>query len=154
MNPIVEELPPWLQIVIAVGPVGLLLVGLVGSGVAYSSYRQRRHADMRAEWWRRVQFAIEMALSDDPETSRVGAELLGVLGTIDEATAKDTRLLKQILRIIRDEEDIENAGSGITSAMQVGARFLLDNLMPIYFPYTRLPPRDVDSKDESEGRPE
>lgn len=154
MNPIVEELPAWLQIAIAVGPVGLLLVGLVGSGVAYSSYRQRRHADRRAEWWRRVQFAVEMALSDDPETSRVGAELLGALGTIDEATSKDTRLLKQILRIIRDEEDIESDRGGITSAVQLGARFLIDSLMPVYFPYVRLPQREVDSGDESEVKPE
>lgn len=151
MNPIVAELPTWVQVAIAVGPIGLLVVGLVGGFVAYLNYRQKRRADIRAEWWRRVQFAIEMAFSDDPESSRVGTELLAALAKQRESTSNDTRLLEEILRIIRGEEKGDPAGSRVGAVLLTGAHMALESLQPYYFPASWLAPRRVESEDESEG---
>lgn len=117
MNPILSELPTWLQVAIAAAPLGVLLVGLgggivasfgtvvatVGAYVAYRSYRQRQYADNRAEWWRRVQFAISASASERELEARIGDELLTLFALDETAAKEEQRLLLSVLRALRGE---------------------------------------------------
>lgn len=139
-----------MQIAIVSAPLGLMAIGLLGAIVAYISYRQRRRADVRAEWWRRVQFAIEMACSDDAETSRIGTELLAALGKQGEATPNDMRLLAEILRIIRGDAPTSSNAIFLISEVwrTIAAPTLPWNWPPVWEPPSWLPPNDVDSDDD------
>lgn len=58
------------------------LLAAAGAGVvAMWSIRNRRRADIRAEWWRRVEYAIEQCFSDERRRQEIGLEMLTVLGT-------------------------------------------------------------------------
>lgn len=121
MNPIIGELPTWVQILIAVAPLGVLVVGitggfvaLIGAGVAFLSYLQRRKADMRAEWWRRVQFATSATVSEDVREGRIGDELLAALVEAEPATKPDKQLLLRILKATRgDVPQPVTSGAGV-----------------------------------------
>ncbi|MGN7213311.1 hypothetical protein [Brachybacterium paraconglomeratum] len=109
MNPIISELPMWLQALIAVAPLGVLAVGvgggavaLAGAFVAFLSYLQQRRAAIRTEWWKRVQFGMEIALSSNRRSRRVGSELLSALAYEKEVTRGDAEFLRRIVQSVRD----------------------------------------------------
>lgn len=88
------ELPFWMQ---AVGALGVPVVALLGALVAFISYLQRRSADNRAEWWRRVQFGVELARENDRVGRNAGLELLtALIGPDKRVEPADAEMLRQI----------------------------------------------------------
>ena len=54
----------------------LPLAALVAAVAAIATVRQRTRADASDEWWKRVQFALEKADSEDIRTQDVGTAML------------------------------------------------------------------------------
>lgn len=65
------------------------LVAATGAGViAWRSITNRKRADIKAEWWKRVQYAIEQCFNSDPRRVNIGLEMITVLGTAHPAGSR------------------------------------------------------------------
>jgi hypothetical protein len=99
----VTALPYWMEVVRAIGPAaGSLLVFLtaaIAAIVAWKTYRQRKAADERAEWWRRTQWAIDYASDHDLEKGRIGLRTLRFLMSSDLASPEDKSMVKDVLAV-------------------------------------------------------
>lgn len=85
----------------ALAPLATFAVVLV----AYLGYRQKSRSDMRDQWWKRAQWAIDSALSDaDPQRRLAGLKVLVQLIGSDLATAEDADLMCALALAIRDQE--------------------------------------------------
>lgn len=72
--------------------------------------RQKREADARSEWWKRTQWALEAAASDDPRMYAYGTGMLDLLAQSELAGPKDKELLDAVWEGTDTEmqdEDIE-----------------------------------------------
>lgn len=85
----------WALYVQALTPALAALLAALASVVAYVTYRQRKLADDRAEWWRRVQYAMELVLSNSGKKTETGMQLL-------DHMSKDKRSLQADLDMIQD----------------------------------------------------
>lgn len=96
-------LPYWMEVVRAIGPaVGSLLIfatAATAAIVAWKTYRQRKEADERAEWWRRTQWAIDYASDHDLEKGRIGLRTLRFLMSSDLASPEDKSMVKDVLAV-------------------------------------------------------
>lgn len=83
---------------IRLAPIITYVLGAVAAGVALRTFILRSHLDVADEWWKRVQFALEKATSDDPDEAMMGTILLDNLkGEVDGApggSRKDRRAKK------------------------------------------------------------
>lgn len=86
------------------------------------SLSQKRQADARSEWWKRTQWALEAAASDDPRMYAYGTGMLDLLAQSELAGPKDKELLdavwegtdtemrdegiKQLIKDAREQEDL------------------------------------------------
>lgn len=61
-----------------------------------STLTQKREADARSEWWRRTQWALEAAASDDPRMYGYGAGMLDLLAKSELAGPHDKALLDAV----------------------------------------------------------
>lgn len=79
-------------------PFSTAFVALVASVIAYFTLRHRRQADSKTEWWKRVQFAIELATDEQDETKQdTGLWLIDRLqADYRSATPADAALLADI----------------------------------------------------------
>lgn len=74
------------------------------------SLSQKSQADARSEWWKRTQWALEAAASDDPRMYAYGAGMLDLLAQSELAGPKDKELLDAVWEGTDTEmqdEDIE-----------------------------------------------
>lgn len=119
-------LAQWAQPLAAFTPLLLGLVAAIACSVAYRNYvvareqlqhrraaddadlrqrraaddavlEQRRAADARAEWWRRVQAAIELVTSADRAFTATGFTLLDVLAKDPEVSVEDIATLREVI---------------------------------------------------------
>jgi hypothetical protein len=98
-----REFGHWLKEWVPVfGPL-LPLVTLVVAWVAYKAYRQKSEADRRDQWWKRVQWAIDTALEDDPQKRLVGLTVLTQLKDSELAMDEDQRLMDAVAIAVRTE---------------------------------------------------
>ncbi|GAA1881370.1 hypothetical protein GCM10009715_29670 [Paeniglutamicibacter psychrophenolicus] len=94
----------WAAVIAALAPIITLLVVLV----AYLAYLQRAKADKRDQWWKRAQWGIESALSDDPARQEVGVIVLDNLDRSGLATREDAALFNEVaLSVMVDNLDEE-----------------------------------------------
>lgn len=97
---------PWYVIVATLGPlvaaigaIGALIVGIL-------TVRQRSAADARAQWWARVQWAVDLAFADDDSRRSVGLDALALLASSPLATADDDAFLAGLsLDVLQALED-------------------------------------------------
>lgn len=97
---------PWYVVVATLGPllaafgaIGALIVGIL-------TVRQRAAADARAQWWARVQWAVDLAFDDDDTKRSVGLDALALLASSPLASADDDAFLAGLsLDVIRALED-------------------------------------------------
>ncbi|WP_456826184.1 hypothetical protein [Cellulomonas sp. P5_E12] len=97
---------PWYVIVATLGPlvaaigaIGALIVGIL-------TVRQRTGADARAQWWARVQWAVDLAFDDDDTKRSVGLEALALLASSPLASADDDAFLAGLsLDVLQALED-------------------------------------------------
>jgi len=76
--------------------------------VGWLTVRQRRRADMKAEWGRRVTWAMDHAMADDEERSATGYAVLDYLAE-SEIIQEDDR---QMLWKFAEARIVEIAGTG------------------------------------------
>ncbi|SIS23082.1 hypothetical protein [Williamsia sterculiae] len=73
-----------------------LVVGVVAAVGVIATWWQKNHADRRAEWWRRLSWAFDNALDEDPAKSSFGWLMVEHLGRSQLATKADDELLQKV----------------------------------------------------------
>lgn len=99
-------------------------VAVAAGLVALFNYRHRRKADNRAEWWQRVQYAIDLILQDGRRTGRnVGMRLIMDLSEDTSATQDDRDMLRGIVRPMIEEvaAQVSSERSGGSTAPTTGS---------------------------------
>lgn len=92
-----EWMKDWIPVLGPLGTLGIVIVGFI-------AYRQRVIADKRAQWWTRVDRAIDAALNDeDPQTREAGIIALTHLSDPKLATKEDKALLLEVAKVIQGE---------------------------------------------------
>lgn len=105
-------------------PYSTALVALVAGLIAWISYRHRRIADNRAEWWRRAQYAIDLTCTDDDKIGRnTGMRLLNHLLKDRSATQADAELLEDTVDALVDEVVARGARSEELGSKSASSRF-------------------------------
>ena len=66
-----------------------IAAALALTGVSFAT-RQKERSERRAEWWRRMAWAVERTADEDAYTSRIGAATVEALLTSDLATGDRT----------------------------------------------------------------
>ena len=135
--------PGWWTVVGAFTPVAALLAAAVAAVVGYRNLRQQQSAlalqwreheqtlaqnttsDARSEWWRRTQWALQAAASDNAAMYAFGTGMLDLLARSELADAHDKELLdavwqasstrmsdagiEHLIRAARDQADLSEA---------------------------------------------
>lgn len=93
----------WWQILAAFTPLAALLGLVLVVGISwYSAQRSTpTQATMRAEWWDRAEWAMDMAMDARPERRRAGLAALEQLGTSDLMGKDDAKILAQAKAILK-----------------------------------------------------
>ncbi|MFC9350268.1 hypothetical protein [Arthrobacter sp. NPDC057013] len=85
--------PDWLRYAVAFAP---LLAAVIAAWIAWRTLAQRREADRRDQWWKRTQWAIDLAMDRDSSRAVVGLVALKHLAASDLCTDEDYELLDKI----------------------------------------------------------
>lgn len=93
-------------------PIAVFVAALVALGVGLLNYWQKRKADAKAEWWRRVQWALEArAATDNPMLMDSGSAVLNVLAKSNKPSAEE----RDIIEVVLENSSVEylDEGSGV-----------------------------------------
>ncbi|GAA4513571.1 hypothetical protein [Brevibacterium yomogidense] len=93
----------WLTQAEPLAPFSTALVAAVAGIVAWRSYRHRRFNDTRAEWWRRTQYGVELAVEDDAHKRAIGMRVLLAQAGEQGIFQRDRDLLQSLNDELRDE---------------------------------------------------
>ncbi|MFF2319058.1 hypothetical protein ACFVTE_22650 [Arthrobacter sp. NPDC058097] len=85
--------PDWLRYAAAFAP---LLAAVIAAWIAWRTLTQRREADRRDQWWKRTQWAIDLAMDRDFSRAVVGLVALKHLAASDLCTDEDYEMLDKI----------------------------------------------------------
>jgi hypothetical protein len=85
--------PDWLRYAAAFAP---LLAAVIAGWIAWRALAQRREADRRDQWWKRTQWAIDLAMDRDFSRAIVGLVALKHLAASDLCTDEDYEMLDKI----------------------------------------------------------
>ena len=85
--------PDWLRYAAAFAP---LLAAVIAGWIAWRTLAQRRGADRRDHWWKRTQWANELAMDRDLSRAIVGLVALKHLAASDLCTDEDYEMLDKI----------------------------------------------------------
>lgn len=91
-----EPLAGFTPLLTAAVAAAALVVGLHNLQVARRSLEQRRTADDRAEWWRRVQSAVDLVTAEDRTFSASGSQLLRGLLRDKKISREEVTLLEEL----------------------------------------------------------
>lgn len=123
----------WWQNVALFSPAAVLLAALLAALINWRILRQRTKADnraleqrreadrnaldqktiadSRAEWWKRAQWALERALSDDEDTRALGLATLEVLARSELAHKEELELFDIAWEVVNGEPHEELLGA-------------------------------------------
>lgn len=139
--------PEWWEIFASLGPLGILTAAVITGVIGWRSLRhsrtaliqkidaddrtleQKRLADLKAQWWDRVQWALDASFSADPERRRAGIAMLNVLGEADGLTKDEIMLLDAAWQEPLDEVE-PNGDDGWYRAEDVGVQDASDGRSP------------------------
>ena len=79
-----------------IAPAATILVGILGLIGVLTTLRQRARAEATDRFWKRLMWALDAAMSDDPRTREAGERTLLALRRHPEATADDKRLIRTV----------------------------------------------------------
>lgn len=65
-----------LDVLVTLAPFSTAIVGAIAAIIALFTLSHRRRADSRAEWWRRVEYAMDLTREDDRVGRNTGMQLL------------------------------------------------------------------------------
>jgi hypothetical protein len=101
---------PWYVVVATLGPlvaaigaIGALIVGIL-------TVRQRTGADSRAQWWARVQWAVDLAFSPEESKRVIGLDALVLLASSPLAGPDDDAFLAGLSLDVLDAAQERGAG--------------------------------------------
>ena len=101
---------PWYVVVATLGPlvaaigaIGALIVGIL-------TVRQRTAADSRAQWWARVQWAVDLSFSPDESKRAIGLDALVLLASSPLAGPDDDAFLAGLSLDVLDAAEERGAG--------------------------------------------
>ena len=93
------------------GPFSTLVVATVALYVGLQTVRQRDRADRRDQWWKRMQWATDLTLSDDPHRRELGYTATDLLGRSSLAGPEELALLDVALTAeLRRRPDVLDDG--------------------------------------------
>lgn len=78
-------------------PAATILVGLLGLVGVIATIRQRANAEAADRFWKRLMWALDAAMSDDPRARHTGEHTLRILTTHRDCTDDDRRLIRNAL---------------------------------------------------------
>lgn len=92
-------------------PFVTVLVGILAGLVAWRSHVHRRRADSRAEFWRRLQFTLDLLMTDDdPVRRNTGIALVTSLREDSSFLAEDVDLLLTTVETVMLAAEQQAAG--------------------------------------------
>lgn len=80
-----------------IAPAATILVGILGLIGVLATLRQRARAEAADRFWKRLMWALDAAMSDDPRTRETGERTLRALATHNECSTQDRRLIRTVL---------------------------------------------------------
>lgn len=93
-------------------PFSTATVALVAGAIAWRSHRHRLITDRRAEFWRRMQYALDLILTtDDPVARNTGMSLASSLSEDGLFTQRDVALWESTVASLIDQIRAEEARS-------------------------------------------
>ena len=125
----------WMNLV-ALTPMAALTAAVVAAVVGYKNLRQqqralnvsvrsdarnlrqKREADTRSEWWRRTQWALEAAASDNTTMYGYGAAMLDLLAQSELAGPHDKALLDAVWEVTSTEMEDDSIKQLIQDARE------------------------------------
>ncbi len=106
--------PWWVTLIIgALTVVGAVIGARMGATSTREATRQRERADAREEWFRRVEWAAAMTLSDRVRTQAAGSKLLSALADSALATQDDLKMLMAL----NVDESLDQAEVGLAQVI-------------------------------------
>jgi len=117
-----ETAPPSLLDQLAqLGPVATGAAALVALIVGIGTLIQRGRADRREAWWKRAQWALDLAMDPDPARQAVGLRALQYLAVSKLAGADEVRMIEVAwAEPLAEAVGVEDTGD-TTSAEEEGA---------------------------------
>jgi len=90
------QYPSWIEWFSRLGPLATVLTAVVALAVGVRTVRQRTEADRRDQWWKRAQWALDLALEPDADKQLVGFQVLRYLARSKLATFEELELLDAV----------------------------------------------------------
>lgn len=90
---------PFLQGLSSLGPLATFVVAFA----AWRTYRQKAAADQPDQGWKRVEWAIGLALTEDRESRLAGIDAITELFEGQAVAIEDERLFTSVGRSVQDE---------------------------------------------------
>jgi hypothetical protein len=94
--------PEWLQIVAAGAPLATLVAALIAAGIAAVTLVQRHRADKRDQWWKRAQWAMDLAINGELPAKLVGVKALSQLGQSKLLAREEEEFLFEVGAAVQD----------------------------------------------------
>lgn len=100
--PAASPVPEWLQIVSAAAPLATLFAAVVAGGIAVAALVQRHRADKRDQWWKRAQWAMDLAINGDLPAKSVGIQALTKIGESKLLAREEEEFLYEVGGAVQD----------------------------------------------------
>ncbi|WP_394214864.1 hypothetical protein [Brachybacterium vulturis] len=84
-------------------PYATAVVAFVAAAIALFNLHHRRQADSRAEWWRRVEYAMDLTREEDKVGRNTGMQLLNHLLDDERWDEADVKMLSDANEILISE---------------------------------------------------
>lgn len=97
-----SSVPEWLQITAASAPLVTLLATMVAAAIALVTLVQRHRADKRDQWWKRAQWAMDLAIEGDLPSKEVGVRALKQLGESKLLAREEEEFLYRVGEAVQD----------------------------------------------------
>lgn len=94
--------PEWLQVVAAGAPLATLIAALIAAGIAVVTLVQRHRADKRDQWWKRAQWAMDLAINGELPAKLVGVKALNQLGQSKLLAREEEEFLFEVGAAVQD----------------------------------------------------
>lgn len=94
--------PEWLQVVAAGAPLVTLIAALIAAGIAVVTLVQRHRADKRDQWWKRAQWAMDLAINGELPAKLVGLKALSQLGQSKLLAREEEEFLFEVGAAVQD----------------------------------------------------
>lgn len=94
--------PEWLQIAAAAAPLVTLLAAIIAAVIAMVTLIRRHRADKRDQWWKRAQWAMDLAIGGDLPTKEIGVLALEQLGRSKLIAGEEAQFLYEVGAAVQD----------------------------------------------------